>query len=133
MKQLTKYIIEKILIDKNTKVSIFDGIDIYKWKWPKYGMSDEVLKQCKDHIYSFAKKYFNNDKLPISKLFRKTFRLYLQTQYHTHQEINKMYDETIYDLENNSWSQFEYTCIPQGWWHFTNWLIEQYNEQNNKI
>ena len=106
MKQFKTYITEKILINKNTIINMFDGIDIYKWEWPKHGMSNQVFKQCKDNVYNFAENHFKNDKLSISKLFKETFRFYLQTQYNNQQKINKMYDETIYDLENNSWSHF---------------------------
>ena len=130
MKQFKTYITEKILINKNTEINMFDGIDIYKWEWPEHGMSDDMLKQCKDHIYNFADKHFKNDKSPISELFKETFRFFLQTQYNNQQKINKMYDEMMHHLKNNMWSHFEYSCIPQGWWHFTNWLIEQYNKNN---
>ena len=78
----------------------------------------------------FANNHFGEFKSPISELFKQTIKLYFKTQYSDNNKINNLCDDLCYELENVEWSYFEYHCIPQGWWHFVNWLIEQYKKNN---
>lgn len=135
MKNLDTYITEKILINKDTNVSIFDDIDISKWSWPKRGISNEQYKQCKENVDKFACKHFNNTENYMSELYKQTYKIYLETDIHKllPGQIEKSYNNAIKYLNALGWPQFSYNYVEQGWWHFTNWLIEQYNEQNNKI
>ena len=36
-----------------------------------------------------------------------------------------MLEEIGNAIDKQGWSQYAYSNVPQGWWHFVNWIIDK--------
>ena len=139
MKNIKNYILEKYLINSDTEFepdlnNILNNIDINKWSWPKHGISDQELDKCKENVENFAKILFTNIKPNerVEELYKETIKLYIKSDHPNYSEkfIEDEYNNIIKNIKDvkkyGGWGQYESNCVVQGWWHFVNWIYEQY-------
>lgn len=108
----------------------FKNIELKGYKWPKCGITDEHLERCKETAREFAKEIYDkinySDALPI--LWEDTFLDWLLLNTKMNEEEAKRYmrrDASI--IKRYGWVQYAWSTLPQGWWHFIEYIAQHYN------
>jgi len=134
MKNITTYITEYLIntnsvgYKRNDAINnIFNGIDISEWKWPAHGVPDSELNDYKKNVQAFANELFPNTEKSSSLelLYRETYKKYVLTYWKkSNDELENYINKEFNIIDKYGFAQYEWSNLPQGWWHFMNWVIK---------
>ena len=102
----------------------FKNIDLYSYKWPKYGITDTHLERCKEIAMAFAHELYGN--WNIEKLWEDTYPLYLEQDFDA-KTVEKLVKRDSAILRKYGWAQYAWAELSQGWWHFIEYIAQHYN------
>lgn len=108
---------------------LFNNIDVDSWRWPKYGLSDDELRHCRNNVRRFASDYYKGevDQIDsVEQLFLDSYLVYLSVGTNVSDaRKNELLARAKRIIKEYGWGTFESTSLEQGWWHFMNWVINQ--------
>lgn len=99
----------------------FKSIDLKDYKWPKYGITDTHLERCKEIAREFANKLYGN--WNIEELWRNTYPIYLEQDFDA-KKVEELVKRDSSILKRYGWAQYAWAELPQGWWHFIEYLVQ---------
>lgn len=137
MKLLSQYILEKFKINSKTiSHNILDVEKMKNYEWPD--VTGKEIQKCKENTKNFVQNSKEIEKLyPSSKpyerlelLYRDTYRVFIGLHSNKSDEyLDNQYEDEMKRLDKiikeTGWGNYEYNCLPQGWWHMMNYAIEK--------
>ena len=105
-----------------------DGVDLSKYSWPRYGISDTEMGRCIESVRKYAYEHYFKElgiKDYMEEILKDTYKEYELTNGCDEKEAERRLKRILNVINHYGFGQAEYAEIGQGWWHFVDWLIEQ--------
>lgn len=110
----------------------FKDINLEGYKWPRFGITDETLRQCKDNVKNFAYQHYYVEKGIgdyMEAILDDTYMLYNSTFDWSEEKKLSDYKHILNVIKHYGFGQAEYAAIGQGWWYFVNWIIKAFTNK----